>query len=191
MTKPTYEELLGGSTVWSKVHRGITYNLSFHGFRAQADDTLFGEGHKCTWCYYIFVPEQMFPHRWGDFQVDVEGGYPDCFDDYGFYGGVTWASNEPFYDRKTGKTWGVSKVGCDYNHSWDRDMGYPDTYWSVNEDAKRTVEVFLERNPDGYKKCRWSGVWDKAENFYECVGGWLVHRDSEVPDNYDKWKAKL
>lgn len=190
MTKPTYEEMLEGSCKWSKNHKDINYLLSFHGYVNPKDDKLFGEGHEGTWCYYLLIPQQMFPHRWEDFKVGAYMDHIEGFESVDFHGGITYTYNEPYYDRKTEKTWDCSKVGCDYNHLWDGESGYQGTYWSVNEDAKRSVEKFIETNPDGYYRCRWSGLWDRPENFYECVGGWMVHEESEVPEDYENWKPK-
>ena len=189
--KPTHEEMLEGACKWVKKHNGVTYELSFHGYRRDSE-SVFGI-HEGTWCYYIYVPQEMYPHRFDDFAVTYEGGYGrhgPAWEQVTFDTEITWASSERGYDRKTNIMKETSKVGCDYNHSWHRDMGYPDNYISVNLDAIRTVESLLETHPDYHLRCNWSGLWGPKEDFYECVGGWMVHKDSEIPKDYDNWKRK-
>lgn len=57
------------------------------------------------------------------------------------------------------KTYDASKIGCDYNHLWDEEMGYPDTLSSVKNDAEGTVNEFLEQNTDFHIRCSYSGIW--------------------------------
>ena len=194
MVKPTQEEMLEGACKWVKKHKGVTYELSFHGYRGAGESLgFYDEGHEGTWCYYIYVPESMYPHRFNDFAVTYEGGFGrqgPAWDSVSFDTEITWASSERGYDRKTNKPKETSKVGCDYNHLWHREGGYTDTYSSVNRDAINTVESLLSSHPDYHYRCMWSGLWGPKKDFYECVGGWLVHKDSNIPDDYDKWKRK-
>lgn len=190
--KPTYEELLQGSTSWYETHKGVHYELKFHSYRAPEADTLFGEGHKGTWCYYIYVPEQMYIHRWDEFKCGQGyGEHGPAFDKVWFYSGITFASNEPVFYQKEGARYDVSKVGCDYNHLWDEESGYPDTYLSVQADAIRSVNSLLEEFPDYNLRCKWSGEWGPKEKFYESVGGWMVHKESKIPEEYYLWKPKV
>jgi hypothetical protein len=193
MATPTYKELLEGSTLWRKTHKGVSYLLSHHGYRKNEDNP-YDEwsNHPGTWCYYLLIPEQMFPHRWDEFKCSrSESGFERAglaWDSDWFDTEITFAESKPEYCRKTERVWDGVKVGCDYGHSWHRDMGFPDTYSSVNRDAIITVEKFLNANPDHFIRSRWSGLWGKPEEFYTAINGVLVHKDDEIPDKYDKWK---
>jgi hypothetical protein len=59
---PTYEEMLKGSTQWRGNHMGMSYLLSHHGHRT-GNEYPGVEYNPGTWCYYLIVPEQMYPHR--------------------------------------------------------------------------------------------------------------------------------
>lgn len=181
---PTYEEMLTGSTNWRFTHKGLSYSLNHHGYRKGGEAEVWDDSHPGTWCYYLLVPEQMYPHRWPDFAVTrKESGYCDfgpAFTHDMFDTEITWQSSEPYFDRKTGRVWDGAKVGCDYNHSWHRDMGYPDTFESVKRDATNTVDKFLSANPDFMLRCAWSGQWDEASKFYKANNGSMVHVSLET-----------
>jgi hypothetical protein len=188
---PTRDELLRGSTRWSGEHNGVRYLLNFHGYR-RGDEYPSAEHHPGIWCYYLLIPEQMYPHRWSDFAVTRnERGYCDhgpAFDHDMFDSEITWASSEPYWDRKTARQWDAAKVGCDYAHLWHHERGYPDSYDSVERDAQRTVEAFLERNPDRHLRCDYSGMWGEEGDFYTAVNGRRVHK-SQADKFEDGWAA--
>lgn len=189
---PNYEELLEGATQWRKSHKGVNILLSHHGFRKEGYEGEYYEtGHPGTWCYYLLIPEQMFPHRWSDFAcVRSDSGFENpgpAWSHEWFDSEITWASSEPQYCRQTGRVWDAVKVGCDYGHAWHRVMGYPDTYKSVTEDALKTAEAFIRANPDRLMQSGWSNVWDKADAFYTAINGRLVHPTDKIPENYKKW----
>jgi hypothetical protein len=190
---PTYAELLKGSTQWRGEHMGLSYLVSHHGHRA-GDEYQGAEPNPGTWCYYLIVPEQMYPHRWSDFAVTTgEHGYGVFgrgFDHDMFDSEITWQSSEPYFDRKTGRKWDASKVGCDYAHLWHRERGYPDTFDSVTADAKHTVEKFIAANPDRHVRCDYSGKWDQPDQFYTAVNGRRVHLsvESSLEPGWLGWK---
>ncbi len=185
--KPTYEELLAGATTWRKSHDGVSYILSFHGY--DPDGYRFNQG---IWCYYLLIPEQMYPHRWQDFAcVRSEDGFEQpgpAFERGMFDTEITWSSSEPYYDRKERRTFDAAKVGCDYNHLWHSEMSYPDTYQSVDRDAVLTVEKFLKAHPDRRIRSGYSGKWGKPDEFYTAVNGRFVHKDDDIPSDWDGWK---
>lgn len=188
MATPTYAELLTGHTEWVRKHNGVRYLVSFHGHRT-GEEYAGAEPQPGTWCWYLLIPEQMYPHRWDDFAVvpKVSTGEPvfhydsepEAFDDLPFHGGITWSSNEPYRDRKSGKVWAQSKIGCDYNHLWDREGGYYHTFQMVCEDAEKCVEAFLKKHPDHLVQSDYSSVWDTPDRFYTAVNGRRVHVDEE------------
>lgn len=190
---PTYEEMLKGSTQWRGDHMGMSYLLSHHGHRT-GNEYPGVEYNPGTWCYYLIVPEQMYPHRWPDFAVTrKESGWEQfgpAFDHSMFDTEITWQSSEPYWDRKTERQWDAAKVGCDYAHLWHRERGYPDTFDSVTCDAKRTVEKFLAANPDRHMRCEYGGIWDVADAFYTAINGRRVHRsyEAKMDDSMGSWK---
>lgn len=188
---PSYEELLHGSTRWRLEHKGVSYLLNHHGYR-NGGEFSFSEPHPGTWCFYLLLPEQMYPHRWADFAVTrKENGY-EChgpaWDHDWFHSGITWSSSEPYWCRKTERLWDGAKVGCDYNHLWDGEAGYPDTFESVKRDAQRAVDALLTAHPDRRLKSGYSHRWGEPDDFYTAINGALVHKEDEIPDSYDKWQ---
>lgn len=188
---PTYEELLEGATKWSFRHNDVTVILSHHGY--SAGDRFPGDEPKPgTWCYYLLIPEQMYPHRWDDFRCTrAEHGFEHhgpgfCHDD--FDSEITWSSSEPYFCRQTMRMWDAAKVGCDYAHLYHHERGYPDTYQSVKRDAIATVEKFLSRHPDRRLRSGYSNRWDLPERFYTARNGSFVHVEDKIPDGWVMWK---
>ena len=62
---PSYEEILTGATEWRFTHKGVSCLISFHSYRNDEDEYM---RHPGIWCYYILIPQLMFPHRWYDFR---------------------------------------------------------------------------------------------------------------------------
>lgn len=176
---PTYEELLLGGTSWYFQELPVTYKLAFHGHRT-GREYQDAELHPGIWCYYLLIAEQMFPHRWEDFVPSEDGETWDRYSTHSilhemFDTEITYHQSKPYLCRKTGKTFDSREVGCDYNHLWHRERGYPDTFESVKADARKTVEAFLKVNPDYNYRCAYSGLWDKPENFTQTARGAWVH----------------
>ena len=192
MATPTLEELLQGGTTWRKDHEGISFELSHHGHRTGREYAS-ADPHPGTWCYYLIIPEQMYPHRWQDFACfRSEYGYEShgpAFEHDMFDSEITWSSSQPYWDRKTERQWDASKVGCDYGHLWHMERGYPDTFQSVEADARRTVEAFLKANPDRRLRCEYSGVWGEVGDFYTARNGRRVHTSQvdKFNDGWDSW----
>jgi len=190
---PTYEEMLKGSTTWKASQEGVSIVLSHHGYR-DGSEYAGAEFNPGTWCYYLLIPEQMYPHRWNDFAcVRGDHGYEShgpAFDHDFFDSEITWSSSEPYFCRKEKRMFDLSKVGCDYAHLWHRERGYPDTYHSVMQDAINTAKKFLASHPDCHVRSDYSGKWAPSEEFYTAINGRLVHRDDVIPEGWDSWKSK-
>ena len=193
---PTHDEYLQGSTTWRAQHLGQTYEVCHHGVSDY--------NPQGTWCFYVLLDERMFanPEDWKLFDLPIqerkqpEGStwrhFPyDDIPDMLWHCGPTFGERRTEFDRKTGRDFGVIKVGCDYNHLWDREAGYPYTLESVRQDAKACVEDFVGRFPQR-KTCRWSGLIGLAEEFYEAKNGAIVHKSQqgEIPTEYDLWQPK-
>jgi hypothetical protein len=189
---PTLNELLQGNTTWKFEEQGVTINLSFHGYRNNSDDPYMN--HPGIWCYYIIIPEQMYPHRWNEFEpILLEYGYQHntaSFNHDQFDTEITFTSKESYFDRITNKTYSSVKVGCDYNHLWHSEQGYRDSFESVKRDAILTVTKFLKDNPDYNVRCKYSGVWDSKENFYLAFNGNYYHNsiENEIPEGWVGYK---
>lgn len=109
--------------------------------------------------------------------------------DYGFHGGITWYSRDIGINKFTGKPEKFLKIGCDYNHLWDREGGYSDDLDSVERDAKRLIESLIEAHPIK-TKCDYCGVLDKPENFYVSRNGRNIHnsqKDKFTPEHWPDW----
>jgi len=190
---PTYEEMLRGCTTWKFNHKGIHYSLSHHGYSGDGKARGVGDfgNHPGTWCYYLYANELQYPESWDSFKNIPKEGYTsngsawDCVD---FYGGITWCSDEPFYDRKLGRIVVQVKVGCDYNHLWDAEGFFYKGFDDVKRDATNSVEDLLKTFPLERVRCGWSGVWVKPEDSYTAINGATVSHTAELPEEYELWK---
>ena len=193
MATPSYEELLNGATTWRGSHDGVAFTLSHHGY-SDGSEYPGAEPEPGTWCYYLIIPEQMYPHRWQDFAcVRGDHGFEShgpAFDHDFFDSEITWSSSEPYFCRKEMRMFDQSKVGCDYAHLWHMERGYPDTYESVKQDAIRTVQKFIAAHPDLHLRSDFSGVWAATDEFYTAINGRLVHRSDSIPPGWDNWLPK-
>jgi hypothetical protein len=153
--------LSGDTTLIRKgEHRNIWWRISNHGRR----DDNHGKG---TWCYYVFVTEHCLdPELFAEFwlpatrTMERSAGYSTPSYDYWgprwsdaeWHGGVTWYKKHGGLDGDVRSV----EVGCDYNHSWDRDMGYPFDFESVLRDCHRTIDALHVLYP--FKsRCSWTG----------------------------------
>jgi hypothetical protein len=191
--KPSYDEVLKGNIQWREVHRDVSILLSFHGYRPDSDPVLY---HSGIWCYYLLLDERMFKPKdwrkiWFKSKMTEFGLYFDyySFPDVDFHGGITFYEQGNTYERKSGKKIKTIKVGCDYNHLWDSEVGYPACYETVLDDAKHSVDKLIEYFPNLNKRCEWSGIWDKPENFYVAKNGKNVHNSMKDTIEYDGWKS--
>jgi hypothetical protein len=194
MSKATYEELLEGSTTWSFKEGGIPYSLSYHGYRKPnpTGHPLISDGSPGTWCYYLHANKLMYPESWSQF-ANFRGDYGlnvgSAWNHVDFYGGITWNSDENFWDRKSAGIIEAVKIGCDYNHSWDHDSGFINGFHSVKADAINTCKQLLEAFPLERVRCGYSGAWVKPEDSYVAVNGSTVSRLAEIPDTKEWHKG--
>lgn len=194
--KPTYEEMLNGNVRWREKHRDIHIELSFHGY-SRGEFPSMG-----TWCYYLLLDQRMFnADDWNMLVMEKKIVEPYGhisynyykFPDVEFHGGITFYEITEHWDNKKRETYNVIKVGCDYNHYWDGERGYPDTYDSVLRDAKDSVDELLDLVNITKLCCAWSGIWDDANMFYEAINGKMVHKsmlDDLKQRDYGEWLPK-
>lgn len=202
MTKPTYEQALKSTMQWRSEHNGVNILLSFHGYidpkeRQEKGYDSYGHG---IWCYYLLLDERMFEKSdWKKLcfkpkktEYGLNYDY-HRFPDVNFHGGITFYEVDEHYDHKTSKTFKSVKAGCDYNHLWDHEGGYSDNYDSVLYDAQRSVFRLLKQFPNINRCCKYSGIWDKSDNFYVAKNETLVHV-SQIQklkaDNWETWLPK-
>lgn len=196
--QPTYEELLNANSRWRSVYKDISIELSFHGYIPPKDrePSMFGYGEG-TWCYYLILDQRMFyPKDWKKLfftpkktEYGLDYNYYR-FPDVDFHGGITFYETDKHYDHKTGKYYSTVKAGCDYNHLWDSERGYPDSYNSVLFDAKRSARLLREKFPNVKMRCKYSGIWDVPDMFYEAKNGSMVHKSCQeklVENKWDSW----
>jgi hypothetical protein len=187
---PTYDQMLLGATTWKFRHLGIPVAMTHHGHRT-GDEYDGASSHPGIWCYYLIISEQMFPYRWQDFAcIRNDSGFElpgPAWDHDWFDTEITWSSSEPYFDRKKGRLFDASKVGCDYAHLYHAERWYPDTYDSVKRDAELTARKFIDANPDRRVQSDWSGKWGTPDQFYTAINGRLVHVDDEIDGELGLW----
>lgn len=192
--RPSLEDFLKSSARWRGEHNGITYELSWHGMS--------NYNPQGTWCWYIFVSSQQFyPDDWAKLRLGCEDKQLlgtswhrhwdyDSFPDLEAHGGWTWGEMSTHLD-KDGTEYEQVKVGCDYAHSWDRDMGYPENRTTVEHDVKRSIDLLCKMFPRRRLRCDWSGQYDDAEQFYTARNGRRVHKSQEENLRDDTWGGWL
>lgn len=195
MSLPTLEQYKKSAATWRRDHKGIAFTLSHHGASDYSP-----EG---TWCFYIHLLEEQFVHA-EDFakfnrEEVVKPSFGDSFwqthdycdvPDHGFHGGITWYSRERYIAKKTGEPKWALKIGCDYNHSWDRDGGYWQGLEDVARDAVRLIDKLVEEV--AFKdRCSYSGVYGLPEEFYAARNGSRVHRSQVDKFSEEQWAGWL
>lgn len=184
MTKPSYEKMLEGNTRWVVPYKDVSIELSFHGYRPPEEREYRGYGHG-TWCYYISLNELMFNAMdWKqlrffprfDDRMSFETYDYYAFPDVDFHGGITFYEVSKHYNKHVKRHIEVVKAGCDYNHLWDGEAGYPDDYDSVLFDAKHSVDKLLRQFPNINCRCAYCGIWDSPDQFYKAKNGSWIHK---------------
>jgi len=190
--KPSLEDFLDCSARWRGEHRGIAYELSWHG---RSDYSPEG-----TWCYYLFVNSQQFSaddwqklrltHEDREFAGSFRRHYDyDSFPDLDAHGGWTFGEMSVYLGRD-GKEYEQVKVGCDYAHLWDHEGGFWQGRSAVEADCKHSINLLCEMFPARRQRCGYSGIWDDADKFYTAKNGALVHKSkqSDLPEGWALWQ---
>ena len=127
--------------VWYGKYRGISFEINNFKFAGI-------ESGKEQWTYYLYLdPEEFEPSLWlepkeNDYSRITYEYYRHPISDIYWHGGVTW------YEKRGGqeKESKTVKVGCDYNHLWDRDKIYD--LEDIKRDIKKTIDEFHEKFPE-------------------------------------------
>lgn len=110
-----------------------------------------GNGDHPNWTYYVYIPER-FTSRFDEIWLDdkFERFSPESPEhvthDYlrSILSNVEWHCGITYY-AKHGQVKGhrVIQAGCDYDHLWDRENGYPISLAPVLNDAMQTVRELV------------------------------------------------
>lgn len=167
LMKPTLEEYQKSSAVWVDTYREVRYRINHHGISEY--------NHEGIWCYYIYLNEdQMLPEDFEKFNLDREfyelaDKKRECYRYYGLdldmYGGITWYKKETHWSPYTSKDITIIEVGCDFNHTWDRDNYYWHGFKDIEWEVKKTIDIFLERYKIR-KSCKYCGMYGEDDEFY-------------------------
>lgn len=181
MSIPTLDEFLRSTAVWNLEHRGIYYQLRWHAYSAEYQP-------QGIWNWYLRLPKPQFTEAdWKTLTPQREDGDIDYWKlpDLGAHGGWNYAVIEQSH-----RYGDVLVIGCDYNHSWDRDFDYRDGFTSVKLNAIEAIEELLNRFTP-YLRCRWSGKYAPLTSGYLAKGGWFVLREFEQHFQEQGWTSWL
>lgn len=192
MSKPTLKDFLESAAKWRGEHKGISFELSWHGCSEYSP--------QGTWCYYLFVNSQQFyADDWAKLRLKEESrefagtwrrhyDY-DRFPDLEAHGGWTFGELST-YLGKDGVEYELVKVGCDYAHLWDRESDYWQGRETIERDAKRSIDLLCEMFPRQRQRCGYSGKYDDAEQFYTAKNGNIVHKSHQdkLPEGWALWQ---
>jgi len=172
---PSLQDYKAGKTGWDFQHKGFRLRVAHHAISVFKPHGI--------WCYYIYLPENMFqnPDDFAKFNLPSElkelfGGFYESFPydetpDINWHGGVTYGMVSSMVCRRTGKKLAVVKLGCDYAHFADDDNDY--SLGSVKADAEASIDTLCEMFPVNLK-CSYSGEIDHPSKFYLAVNGTYV-----------------
>lgn len=190
---PSNDDFLASSARWDGKHRGIQYQLNWHG-RSEYSP-------QGTWCWYIIVTdEQFYPEDWQRLRLEREdrqfsggGNWHRHWDYYKFpdvepHGEWTFGEMRTYLGRD-GKEHEWVKVGCDYAHAFDRDGGYWEGRADVERDVKRSIDLLVEMFPNRREQCAYTGRFGDSSEFYTARNGARVLKTQvdQFKDGWDTW----
>jgi hypothetical protein len=166
---PSLDEFLRADThtTWTREHRGVKHQAAFWGYGAKSDLFDAASGPRGTWNFYLILPERQWrPKDWARFlaprkDFGITPGRTHKGWDYHESGlaGLDWHGDMTFYEHDDSHPMGGSiKAGCDYEHLFDAEMGYPYSLTRVEIDARACVDSLLERFTP-LVKCRYTGEY--------------------------------
>lgn len=192
--KPSPEEFLTSCARWHGKHRGIRYELSWHGMHSEHQP-------QGIWCWYIHLDDEQFQKEdWQKLRLKredkqlFEGRWHRhyCYDDFPdleAHGGWTFGEMTIYLGRD-GKEHEHLKVGCDYNHLWDHEGNYYQGKQEIERDVKRSIDLFLEIFTIR-EKCAYSGTYGEPDEFYTAINGKRVHKTQESKIEWPDWKPAM
>lgn len=191
--RPNLQDFLQSAAKWRGSHKGIAYELSWHGLSDYSP-----EG---TWCYYILVnSEQFYADDWAKLRLEKTdsklGGISyhrhwsyENWPDLEAHGGWTFGEMTTYLGRD-GQEYEQAKVGCDYAHLFDREGGYWEDRAAVEREAKHSIDLLCEQFPRRRECCGYCAKYDDSEHFYTAINGTRVHKsqiEKLQESGWEKW----
>lgn len=155
-------------TTWPGEHRGIRYNVVFWDYR-DGTDPLDRDPPHGTWNFYLLLPEPQWKTAdWNALIAPEDTGHRLAMKGRRIWKerqsvlvDLDWPGGMTFYRVEGIPPYTGIKAGCDYNHLWDAEAGYPATLASVEADARRLIDELLERFTP-LVRCAWTGEYADA-----------------------------
>ena len=168
---PTIDEFTQrrAHTRWNGEHRDIPYSISFWGYQ-DGTDSLDRDGPHGIWNFYLLLSEpQWRPNEFTSFLAPpstderlTRRGQKHWEYHESALVNLDWHSDMTFYEITGDVPYRVVKAGCDYNHLWDAEAGYPARLETVEADARRCVDSLLVHVAP-LVRCRYSGEYGELE----------------------------
>jgi hypothetical protein len=162
--------ILSNCSVWRDTYLDLAFEIKHH--------SLEQNNGKGIWNYYVVIPDTaLSPEDFAKLWLDPEGSYTATYEltyyltdklpiaKCAWHGGITFYEKIIHPDTK----FRAVKIGCDYNHLFDSEDGFPYNLEVVTSNVIRTIdqiasELRLKRRDP------WSGVWDYPENMVDHAG---------------------
>jgi len=148
-----------------------TLSVTYFDYRGIRVKIVHPHGH-CQWCYYLYLHLKQFSDEslrktlWVPARSNAwisVWDYSKCT----FFDGLSWNGGMTFYDKHIAPNKDrVIEVGCDYDHLWDRERGYPATLQGVSRDAMATID----------------DIHEQTEYLIRCLGDGRLVPESEMAD---------
>lgn len=161
---------------WNAVYKGIHYEISRRTLGKSGDH--FMPEHS-AWCYYLFlnadqVPEDLRPRFFLTPDLTAKPWAAFKWDQTAFYELETWHSGMTYYGTELhdGRIQ-IVKAGCDYDHLWDQEAGWPYSIERLDSDARRTIDELREKFPGLLGRCNYTGKWAVWSELFEWGDGYI------------------
>lgn len=135
--------------IWKGTYRGVDFEINhFRVIPNSIEPT-----NKNCWTHYIYLHLYRIPERYNPASFWLKGKKHGRHIIYEYnkhpiisrlewHGGCTWYSKESGFDGAQK----VIKIGCDYQHLWDKNQYYDLEY--VKSEVEKTINSFLNYIPD-------------------------------------------
>jgi hypothetical protein len=163
-------------TKWDGTFRGISWEINLIA-RDLGIDLSYDMPSK-WWTYYLILAEDNLPEdSMKDFLLEPEDNSGSDMEwlrsrtTYDYYGSLwsslPWHGEITYYEKKGGLDGGklFAKAGCDYNHSFDHDIGSSRLpFESIVRDVKATIDHLFAIVPGLKTRCRNCGKYSEDEH---------------------------
>lgn len=112
------------------------------------------------WTYYIFIELEKIPKKYNPnsfwlpldtYKIGTYNGTMYNYDNHPLLNNIYFYSGISFYSKVSGLEQGekkVIKVGCDFDHAWDRERGYAYPYEDIYEHVTKTIHSLYDVMPE-------------------------------------------